>query len=373
MTKTILYYTDCKYFGGAEEYLATIFREIDRSLWRPILIYHPSSENRAFTETVQELNIDIVSIPEIRSVFDFKALWVLITKIKKIKPSIFHANLSWPLACTYGIICAALSGVKITVATQHLFLDSIGPRKRIAQKFISRFVNCYITVSKTISENMKTTIRQNLVTKVIHNGIVLRDLDGKAAEGLNFGALKHLRDQKKLPVVLTVARLHKQKGHAFLLEASKLIPGAIFVFAGDGPERNYLENYSKELNVQERVVFLGYRNDIPSLISECDIFVLPSLFEGLPLTILEAMAAGKPVVASDIPGVDEEVVNNVTGFLVPKENPEALALAINSLLSNPKMASEFGDAAKHRAQKEFSSEKMVESITDLYKEILNLA
>ncbi|RIK39976.1 MAG: glycosyltransferase family 1 protein, partial [Chloroflexi bacterium] len=114
---------------------------------------------------------------------------------------------------------------------------------------------------------------------------------------------------KPQPVILTVARLDQQKGHPYLLEAATQVPEASFVLAGDGPARAQLEEQSRALGLEHRVRFLGYRQDIPALLAGCDLFVLPSLYEGLPLAVLEAMAAGKPVIASAIPGTCEAVVD----------------------------------------------------------------
>ena len=284
----------------------------------------------------------------------------------------FHANLNWPLSCSFGIVSAAISGIRAIVATQHLFEGSIAKRSYILQMIISWFIDRYIAVSKGIAANMKRIISSGLKVDVIHNGIIIEDMNLQANKEPDAYEFNQLRAKNNMPIVLSVARLHKQKGHTYLVESSTSVPDAIFVFAGDGPERDYLEKYSKELNVDERIIFLGHRDDIPSLINTCDLFVLPSLFEGFPLTILEAMAAGKPIVATDIPGTNEEVIHNETGLLVPPKDSQALAVAINSLLSNPAFARQLGHAGKIRAQQQFSSEKMVNSITDLYKELLNL-
>jgi glycosyltransferase involved in cell wall biosynthesis len=123
--------------------------------------------------------------------------------------------------------------------------------------------------------------------------------------------------------------------------------------------------------VSDRVVFLGYRQDIPDLLASCDLFVLPSLFEGLPLSILEAMAAGKPVIASAIGGTDEAVLHGETGLLVPPADPTALAAAIHTVLSNPLLARRLAAAGKARVYRTFSAEAMVQRVTQTYEEILS--
>ena len=120
----------------------------------------------------------------------------------------------------------------------------------------------------------------------------------------------------------------------------------------------------------DRVHFLGFRSDVPDLLAACDIFVLPSLCEGLPLAILEAMAAWKPVVATAISGTDETVVHGVTGLLVPPADPAALAGAIQSLLADPEASRRLGLAGRARVAREFLVETMVARVEAVYQELL---
>jgi glycosyltransferase involved in cell wall biosynthesis len=208
--------------------------------------------------------------------------------------------------------------------------------------------------------------------EVVHNGIIIKDYGSSgrdASAGDPYYSIK--RGRENSPVVLTVARLDEQKGHANLLKAAAEIPGALFVFAGDGPERAGLEKQVEELRLSDRVIFLGQRNDVRELLRGCDLFVLPSLFEGLPLSVMEAMAAGKPVIASDIGGVNELVRNGETGYLVPPGDTHALARGINSLIADPALSRKMAIAGKALVEKEFSSESMVAGVTDIYKRRLS--
>jgi glycosyltransferase involved in cell wall biosynthesis len=171
-------------------------------------------------------------------------------------------------------------------------------------------------------------------------------------------------------VVLTVARLDEQKGHCYLLEAAAQVPEAQFVLAGDGPLRASLEAQARSLGVEDRVKFLGYRSDIADLLADCDVFVLPSLYEGLPLSILEAMSAGKPVIATHIGGTDEAVIAGETGLLVPPADSAALAAAIRSLLTDRPLAQRLATAGRARVAQEFSAAKMVQQVIAVYDELL---
>jgi glycosyltransferase involved in cell wall biosynthesis len=155
-----------------------------------------------------------------------------------------------------------------------------------------------------------------------------------------------------------------------LLAAAACVPGAVFVLAGDGPQRGALEAESRRLGIAERVVFLGHREDVPALLSCCDLFVLPSLFEGLPVSVLEAMAAARPVIATAIGGTDEAVVHGKTGLLVPPGDSAALATSIQLLLADRAMADRLAQAGRARVEQEFSAETMTDRVSLLYDEVL---
>ncbi len=142
------------------------------------------------------------------------------------------------------------------------------------------------------------------------------------------------------------------------------------MLVGDGPERGALESQVATLGLRDRVQFLGYRPDIPGLLAGCDLFVLPSLYEGLPLSILEAMAAGKPVVATAIGGTDEVIVPDCTGLLVPPGDAPALATAIRTLLADPPLARRLARAGQARVATMFSAAQMVRQVTQVYDELL---
>jgi glycosyltransferase involved in cell wall biosynthesis len=161
-----------------------------------------------------------------------------------------------------------------------------------------------------------------------------------------------------------------QKGHEYLINAIPSIPKAVFVFAGDGPEKSALEALADRLRVRSRIRFLGERNDVPDLLASCDLFVLPSLYEGLPISVLEAMAASKPVIATRTGGTDEAVVHQETGLLVAPRNAHELATAVRALLDDPSLASRLATAGRERAISKFSSKAMAEGVTRVYDDLL---
>src|SRR5262249_5244968 len=133
------------------------------------------------------------------------------------------------------------------------------------------------------------------------------------------------------PVVLTLGRLDAQKGYPVLLEAAAQLPDADFAVAGEGPERDVLEDLAGRLGIADRVHFLGHRTDVPELLAAADVFALPSLYEGSSLAVLEAMAARRAVVSSAVGGTEELIEDGESGLLVPPGDAAALAGAIRRL------------------------------------------
>jgi glycosyltransferase involved in cell wall biosynthesis len=174
------------------------------------------------------------------------------------------------------------------------------------------------------------------------------------------------------PVVVSIGRLTQQKGYPYLLAALALISPEerpLTLIAGDGPDRHELEVQAQALGLSH-THFLGNRQDIPALLAAADIFVLPSLWEGLPLVLLEAMSSGLPAVVTAVGGNQEVVEHGKSGLLVPAADVQALAAAIRRLLSNPWQREQMGQAARERFERRFSLQRFVHAHESLYEEIL---
>ena len=176
------------------------------------------------------------------------------------------------------------------------------------------------------------------------------------------------------PVVGVVARLQPEKGVTSFLRAaarvSREVPEARFAVVGDGPLREDLFGLAETLGVRERVLFLGFRPDAQALISMMDVLAVPSVSEGTPLVVLEAMAAGVPVVASRVGGIPDQIQAGREGILVPPGDPEALGDAILAVLQNPEHARNMGEAGRLRAGTEFGHEDMIRRVEDIYRDAI---
>ncbi|MEW6399961.1 MAG: glycosyltransferase, partial [Bacillota bacterium] len=196
----------------------------------------------------------------------------------------------------------------------------------------------------------------------IPNGIDLRPFVGVEAR----------RERPLGYRVGTAARLTYQKGLDILMEAAARVlagePRARFVIGGEGPERPRLEEMIRAHGLEGRVTLAGFVQDVPAFLAGLDIYVLSSRYEGLPLAILEAMAAALPVVAADVGGVAEAVVDGLTGLLVPPGDAAALAAAILALLRDPERVRSLGRTGRERVEAQFDAELMAARVVGVYRQ-----
>jgi glycosyltransferase involved in cell wall biosynthesis len=205
----------------------------------------------------------------------------------------------------------------------------------------------------------------------VHSGIDPNSYDkpiDKNAQRSNLNLNENTR------LVGAVGRLGQQKAPLDFVQMAALVyaknPQIHFVWAGSGPLEDQVRKLSKELGITEACHFIGECKDIPSLLGIMDCFVLPSLWEGFPIVLLEAMATGVPIVATDIPGNDEAVTSGKNGWLVPPGDPSALAEKVLDLLNNTDQASAFSAFGRERIRQEFTRAKMLTSIQHVYQDVV---
>jgi glycosyltransferase involved in cell wall biosynthesis len=221
-----------------------------------------------------------------------------------------------------------------------------------------RWVDWHVAVSVSVARSLREKLHVDSRTiTVVPNGVPL-------------GAAVDTSVQNTPPVVVTTAQLRAHKGHEYLLEAAAELPDVRFLFVGEGPERERLESLARSLGVDDRVDFLGFRSDVRELLLRSDLFVLPSLDEGLPLSVLEAMTVGKPVVATSAGGTDEAVEDGVTGIVVEPRDVKALAAAIRAVLGDPALAARMGAAGRARVESRFSSDAMGDTVAEVYADLV---
>lgn len=185
---------------------------------------------------------------------------------------------------------------------------------------------------------------------------------------------KELAIPQDAPLAAIVARLVPIKNHAVFLRAAKLVcgslPAARFLIVGDGPERARLEALTEQLGLKGRVIFLGFRDDLPRIYADCDATVLSSDNEGMPLALIESLAAATPAVATDVGETREVIRDGESGFVVPPSDPEALAAALLELLRSPERAKQMGLAGRRHVYPRFSIERLAADTAGLFRSLL---
>jgi glycosyltransferase involved in cell wall biosynthesis len=365
--RTVVHFIDSSAFGGSEQVLLHILAGLDRRRWRPVLFHHPEPGLEPLLEKAHDLQVKLRAVPRMQRIWHISRLPTFVGALRAERPSILHAHLTWPLSCKYGLLAAVMARVPAVVATAQLYVDlAKKPLLRVQPRLIATGVDRYLAVSRAVANQLCNDfgIPASKV-KLVNNGIPIAHFNRPPDNALR----ATLAGATKRPIVLMVGRLDDQKGQRYLIEAAPQVPETMFVLVGDGPDQVALEAQARTLGVDKRVLFLGYREDIPDLLSCCDLFVLPSLYEGLPLSVLEAMAAGKPVIASAIGGNDEVITHGEHGLLVPPADPVSLAGAIRTLLSDHTLAQRLAEAGRVRARQKFSVEAMVDGVTRVYEEL----
>ena len=268
----------------------------------------------------------------------------------------------------YGVLAAVLHPTVRVVFTEHGRLHGAGisTKRRLINPVLSRWPARIYAVSAALKQDMVAEGFPGGSVEVLYNGIELgpRPRPGERAA---------MRSSLGLPadglVIGTVARLDPVKSLGTLLEARSILatrfPAAHIVIAGDGPEREALVERAHALGISNLTHFVGYRTDVRALMAAFDVYVNCSTYEGVSLTILEAMATALPVVAADVGGNPEVVIDQETGLLV-SQRPHAFAAAIEMLAANPARRQAMGDAARWRVKRHFTIERMVDDYAAVY-------
>ena len=366
--KTVIHFVDSGTVGGTERVALQLLTTLDRQRWRPVLFHHGDAGLAPMLAEADAAGIETRVVPRVLTLQHWGRVPAFVRAIRAERPSVMHAHLSWPLSCKYGLVASMLAGVPAVVATAQLYFDvSAIPVVAVQPRLIAKMIGRYLAVSTQVARQLLDEFHiPTHKVEIVRNGINVP----LYAQPRNERLRADLTGDVHRPMVLTVARLERQKGLPYLLDAVPHVPDAIFVIAGDGPDRDALEAQAAANGVLDRVRFVGRRDDVPALLASADLFVLPSLYEGLPLSIMEAMAAGTPVVATDIGGNNELVTSGKTGLLVPPANPVALAEAVRALLAEPARAQIFATAAQVQARRDLSFDLAARRVSSVYDELL---
>jgi glycosyltransferase involved in cell wall biosynthesis len=271
----------------------------------------------------------------------------------------------------FAVPAARLAGVPVIIASIRDTGEVWEPKKRLLQKAVCKLATCVLANADAVRSQLIRDGYNERKLAVIRNGVDLPRLDRREASGpirQEFGI------PQDSPIITVLSRINELKGIQYFLDALPAVltrvPNARFLIVGDGPARVGLESYAQSKSFGRSVIFTGARLDVPKILQETSISVLPSLSEGLSNVLIESMAAGVPVVATNVGGNPEIVDEGTTGLLVPPRDANALAAAMLKLLSDPESAARMGSAGRDRIERRFSMGRAVHETQQLYTTLL---
>lgn len=369
----ILYVIDALEFGGGERGFSQLSTGLNKKRFKTYLASHPDSK---LEQMAKRDNIPFIPIDMDRKV-NFKTIAQLLSSINQNRIHIVHSmGARADFFARMAIRKIPKTALVCTVAMPVEGFDIGFIRKivyKIADRFSSRYVTQFIAVSKAIKEQLvrKRNIHSGRIT-VVYNGVELDQYNQ------NVNASEKTRHSLGItddyPIIGTIGRLVYQKGYSHFLQAAKQVyekkKYVRFVIVGHGPEEDNLKNMAKSLGISHVCSFAGLRRDIPELLSAFDVFVLSSVLEGLPRIVIEAMAMGRPIVATDIDGVSEELEDGKTGLLVPPKDAGALAKSIIDLLVDKAKSFQMGINARKTAEEKFGVDIMLKKVEKVYEGLL---
>lgn len=362
--------------GGTERVvweLATRLPEarFDIAVW---LSTSPSVDELA--GALERRRIPVERVREVDSRWDWNGMLSTWWKLRHASPRLLHVHHVWPAADRYLAGLSRAAGVPHLVVTEHIVGQSHSGGQRMLKRFELGRADAVTAVCGAVAESL---VRDYGVprarVRIVPNGADLPDEQAEAEPA------RRLREQFGAapfrPLWVCAARLEDQKGHAVLLDALAEVKrrGLDFVvaLAGEGTLRDSLERRVATLGLGSSVRFLGQVEEIGALLAAADAVVLPSLWEGLPLTLLEAMARARPVLASAVGGVPEAIEDGRSGRLVTPGDPGALADGLEWLHRKAGAAAALGREAQHVVREDYTWQRVVQSFETVYDEVLGLA
>lgn len=366
----VVYHLDV---GGLENGLVNLINRLPTSEFSHLIIC--LTDYTEFAQRIQRDDVEIIALHK-RPGHDWRMFLELYRLFRKYRPDIVHSR---NLASLEAQLPAWLARVACRIHGEHgrdvSDMDGTNWKYILQRRLIRPFVHRYIALSKDLEHYLVDKIRvpPQRVTRII-NGVDVERFH--PAKNPGRGALPEGFADKDDLVVGTVGRLEPIKDQKTLVQAFiRLVEehpdqaGILrLVVVGDGSTRQDLQQLLAEKGLDKQAWFAGARDDVPQLMQSMDVFVLPSLAEGISNTIMEAMASGLPVIATDVGGSSELVVENKTGYLVPRDDPCAMAEALPNYICHPEWIGQQGVAARKRAEQVFSLDVMVGRYKHVYQE-----
>ena len=356
--KKITFLTGALVSGGVEVLLLTMVRKFqDRGYQVQLISVSGGRLVYDFRKTNCLLHICHEEITE--DISSLRYIGWYIKRLKEFKPDILMVFQFRPFLP--GLIAGIFAGIPVIFKSENVSSDIAGQFIERQMMVLEELFNRVIAVSEAVKRRLYW-LKDNQCSVIIGTNVEV--------ETFVHLELAQISSQRKIRF-LTVARLAPEKGIQYLLEAAAKVVAkgyqVHFSIVGEGKLLEQLVNMRDILGLKEHVEFLGYRKDIPDLLGECDIFVLPSLIEGLPLVIMEAMMAGRCIIATSVDGTPEIIEHMTDGILIEPKDTERLAAAMEMLIQSPEMITKLGRAARCKAQIQLSANHMMDRLEELFQ------
>ena len=362
----ICLFTDSLEASGLGEHMLTLAAELCKT-HAITLVMPPSAHNEAFLTRARQLPIVVLSL-EVRG--QGREPWEALRDFLRDQDiEIFHSHAGIGWEGHDGFYAAYFAEVPICIRTEHLPYKLTDPYQKFLYDQLAAKASRIICVSDEARASFIEAGVPAEKLSTVRNGISVSPSKVKPSQ-----VYANLNLPANAQLILTASRLTEQKGHAYLLDAIPGIltacPDAYFVWAGDGPLAQVMQDQIAERGLQGRVKLLGWRDDVHDLLNAATLLVLPSLFEGLPLTMLEALASNIPVVATRVGGIPEAITDRVEGRLVPAADAETLGSAIIEALQQPALRKAWAIAGRTRFEQNFNAARMARDTAAVYKRAL---
>ncbi len=369
---SVLFIIDGLEFGGGER----VFLQLAAGLKDCFKVFVAATRGGKFENGIRELGVKFFPVDMSRQL-SLRPIRQLSGIIKNNKIDLVHSQ--GARADFYARIAGRVAGSPHNLCTIAMPVEGfeVRPWRRMIYRSIDslaeRYVDKFIVVSDALKRILieKRGIPGHRITR-IYNGI---ELDHYHPDAEDVKMRKEWGIPQDVPIIGAIGRMVWQKGFECLIraipEVVQAVPDAKFIFVGDGPIKDQLIVKSEQLNVRDRIVFAGFRSDINEILAAVDLLVVPSLLEGFPMITLEAMTMAKPIVATSIDGITEQITDGENGIMVLPKDHIALAEAILRLIKDKELSKKLGMSARKRVEQEFSVAKMVEETEKVYMSLLS--
>ncbi len=362
--------------GGAEKQIVSLAKFIDKN--RYSLIIGCLSRYDKLLSELSNMGIQTVSF-NVRRIYDFTGIIQGFRFMRRLKKGKVEILMTYHFGSdVWGVVFGRLAGVPVIISNRRDMGFWRSELHSSVYRFINHFVNRIVVVAEAVKRMVHTKERvpQDKIL-VIYNGVEVDQVTSSGTRGTGHGSREiysrhDLGIHEAELVIMHVANIKPIKGHEYLLKAFALVleeaPYARLVLIGEDEMKGKMQSLAKHLNIEEKVLFLGKRSDVRELLQFADITVLPSLSEGMSNSILEYMAASKPVIATNVGGNPELIQEGINGLLVEKENVEPLKIALLDLINHPERRRLMGHNSLRIARDRFSMDSMILHYESLFRD-----